>query len=374
MPQRTPDILVLHVVSVLRAVGGLELLLTRLLEWMKGSGIRHSIACLQGEAELRDRFDESVAIYCLKSRPNDIRLPWRLVRLLRRVRPTVISAYNWGAWPDVAVARLAAMPSVPLIFNFHGLDYTGKMPLRRRIACRILAEITTRLLTVSDASRQFLASATGIPGRRIGVIPNGIDVDYFEPACPGRPPEKRLIVGTAGSLKPIKNQAMLIRAVAELAAKGMDMELLIAGSGPDASCLAQLSRDLNADSHVQLVGHQEDVPAFLRRLDVFVLPSDTEAHPISLLEAMACGLPCVATRVGGVEEVLDGGRVGMLIDPGDQKALEDALARLAGRPELRAELGKAARQRVCERYSKDRMVDAYVRMYRDLSRRATRGR
>jgi len=359
---------VLHVVSMFDGVGGVELLLTRLIGWMKERGIRHSIACLRGEAQLAAQFDESVQVLRLRSRANDIRLPWRLVRLLRRVRPTVISAWNWYAWPDVALARLAAIPRAPLIFNFHGLDYAGKMPLRRRVACRVLAEITTRILTVTDASRALLASATGIPARRVRVIPNGVDTHCFTPH-EGRPQQcQTLVVGTVGSLKPIKNQSLLIRAVAELASNGIDVRLLIAGSGPDAPHLAELSRELCADGFVQLVGRQDDVPAFLRRLDVFVLPSDTEAHPMSLLEAMACGLPCVATRVGGVEDVLAGGRAGLLIEPRDQPALVGALAALTERPELRAELGAAARRRVCQEYSKDRMVDAYVTMYRDLSR------
>ena len=363
---------ILHVVPAL-GVGGMELALSRVVRGTSDMGFRHSIVCLKGDAVIRDQFDSSVAIFCMHARPNELGLPLRLRKIIKQVRPTVVHARNWGAWPDVALARLLVSPRVPLIFSFHGLDTSRRMPFRRRFACRILAGITQRIFTVSEASRRMLIEHVGLPARRIEVIPNGVDTESFRPGA-SRKRRAAFIVGSVGSLTPVKNHALLIHAAAALIAGGQEVEVRLAGEGLERDPLESLADSLGIAARVRLPGHVADIPGFLQRLDAFVLPSRSEAHPNALLEAMACGLPCVATRVGGVDEVLDAGRVGMLIEAGDQKALEDALARLAGRPELRAELGKAARQRVCERYSKDRMVDAYVSMYRELSRRATHGR
>lgn len=358
---------VMHVVSMFTVAGGMELSLIRLLNWMRHEPIHHSIAVLRGPAGLRDRFSDLVDIHCLWGGRNDVRVCGRLAGLIRRIKPTVIHARNWYAWPDAGLARTVAWPRVPLIFSFHGMSHVGRMPLRRRLACRVLAGFTERIFTVCDATRQTLATDIGVSPQRIDVIPNGVDTARFFPAAESKRSGRRLVIGTVGSLKPIKNQSMLIQAVAGLARSGLDVELRIAGAGPDAARLAELVRSLRAGSFIRLLGLQSDVPTFLRGLDTFVLPSDTEAHPNALLEAMACGLPCVATRVGGVPEVLRQGEVGMIIEPQDQAALEQTLTELVEKPVLRSELGKAARAWVCERYSREQMVDAYVSMYRELS-------
>ena len=362
---------VLHVVPTL-APGGMELALSRVVNALVGRGIGATVVCLTGPAAVRERIDESVEVHCMDARPHEMGLPLRLRRLIRRVRPTAIHARNWGAWPDVAAARLLAGCPAPLIFSFHGLRDAGPMPLRRKLAARALAAATTKLFTVSEASRRFLAEEVHLPEGRIDVIPNGVDTRRFSPgalrAAGGTPR-----IGTVGSLTPVKNQALLVRASAELARAGVKVQVDIAGDGPDGQALRDLAASLGAADRVRLLGHVADVPGFLGGLDVFVLPSDSEAHPNALLEAMACGLPCVATRVGGVPEVLDEGGAGVLVDPGDLAALAAALAGLLADPPRRVRLGRAARERVCRLYSLDRMVEAYARLYEGLSVRPARG-
>jgi glycosyltransferase involved in cell wall biosynthesis len=288
--------------------------------------------------------------------------------LIHEVRPSVIHARNWGAWPDVAVARLLTRPIVPLIFSFHGLSEPGPMPLRRRVAFRLLAQITTRVFTVCEAAKQFLVARTGLPPQRIQVIPNGIDTTQFAPAA-RVPVGGRLVIGTVGSLTPMKNQAILLRAVSRLVAGQANVEVRVAGDGPRRGSLATLAAELGLANRVQFLGHVADIAAFLRSLDVFALPSDSEAHPNALLEAMACGLPCVATRVGGVPEILNGGAAGLLVDAGDERALATALAGLLADPGRRTALGQAAHAHVCRWYSLDRMIDAYALLYNELNLR-----
>lgn len=355
---------VLHVVPGL-GPGGMELILGRVITGLAGRGLRHSIACLKGEAEIADRLPPETDIHCLHARPNELGLPWRLRRLIRDVRPTVIHARNWGAWPDVAVARLMAWPPVPLIFSFHGLGVAGRMPLRRRLAFRILPRITTYLFTLSEESRRTLIDQYGWP-RRCAVIPNGVDTDAFRPA-PARPAGGRLVVGTVGNLRPVKNHALLVRACADLVAQGLDLEVRIAGEGDERPRLTALAESSGMADRLRLVGRRDDVPGFLRGLDIFALTSDSEQHPNALTEAMACGLPCVATRVGGVPELLDGGRCGRIVEPGDRRGLAAALHDVALAPDRGRALGEAARVRACEHYSLERMIDRYEALYTRLS-------
>jgi glycosyltransferase involved in cell wall biosynthesis len=347
----------------------MELAMSRVVNELVRRGLRHSVACLKGDPFIQDRFDGSVAIHCLRARPNEWRLPGRLLALIRHLRPTVIHARNWGAWPDVAVARLATRPRVPLIFSFHGFGRSGRMPLRRRLAFRILARMTTCLFTLSEESRRVLVREYGWPSR-CDVIPNGVDTDRFRPAASG-PRRGPLVVGTVGNLRAVKNHALLMRAGAELAATGLDVEVRIAGAGEEQARLLGLASSLGFADRLRLVGYQDDVPAFLQALDVFALTSDSEQHPNALAEAMASGLPCVATRVGGVAELLDDGRCGRIVEPGDVRALVAALGELARAPDLCLTLGAAARRRACGCYGMDRMVGRYEELYRRLSARET---
>jgi glycosyltransferase involved in cell wall biosynthesis len=360
------NIHVLHIFPTL-GIGGMELVMSRVVRELTWQGIRHSVVCLKGEPTIRDRFADSVPIYCMHAKPNDLTVPWRLWQLLRSVQPTVIQALNWSAWPDVALARLALPNPPPLIFGFHGLDISGPMPFRRRLASQLLAGITTKMFTVSEASKRLLIEHVGLPKNRVDVIPNGIDTTQL---CPPNNVSKNngtIVIGTVGSLSPVKNQSLLIRACAQLLKTGAHVDLCLAGEGSERPRLTQLTKSLGIGDHVHLLGHIEDIPGFLQNLDIFVLPSNSEAHPVALLEAMACELPCVATSVGGVAEILDYGRFGRVVKPEDEAGLVCAIAELAKNQKLRYILGRTARNRVCEEYSSHQMINAYSSMYRQVS-------
>ncbi len=369
MAQDNPaPIHILHVVPTL-GVGGMELAMSRVISSLPSSEMHHSIVCLKGDAVIGNLFDRDITIYCMHSGSNDISLPWRLWRLIRRIGPTVIHARNWSAWPDVAMARLAMLPRMPLIFSFHGLDTAEVMPFRRRLACRMLTGVTTRIFTVSEASRRTLVEQVGMPAQRIDVIPNGVDTNRFAPNLP-RDKGKRLVIGTVGSLTPVKNQALLVRTFARLIAAGHDVELRLAGRGPKKDELTRLARELDVEDRVIFAGHVDDVPGFLHQLDIFALPSSSEQHPNALLEAMACGLPCVATDVGGVGELLGQGRFGQIVEPEDLYAFASALAELCKAPSLRHRFGKMSRKRVCDHYSLQQMVLQYRRLYYSVTERS----
>ncbi len=355
------NIHVLHVVSTL-GCGGMEVNMWRKIAALR-ENMTHTVVCLTDKIELRGS-DNLAPIACMRSRPNDPRLPERLHAFLRKIRPSLIHSYNWGAWPDVAIARLGLSPPIPMVFSFHGLDRA--MPLRRRLAFTVLARITPHLLTVCNASKHKLVREYRWPISKISVIYNGVDVESFYP--PRTPNARyRLVVGSAGGLREVKNHQLLIGACAELRRRGIDVEVRIAGEGPLRNMLLDRVHLLGMGNRVRLMGRLANMPDFYRRLDVFVLPSLSEENPNALLEAMATGLPCVATDVGSVNELLDTGRCGVIVPSQDKETLADRLEELINDPHLRRELGEAARARACGRFAVARMLDEYRRLYTRLA-------
>lgn len=362
------DIHVVHVVPML-GPGGMELAMSRVISALRG-GFRHSVVAIKGVADTRVRLN-GTPIHCLHARPHELLLPWRLRKLLRRLEPSVIHARNWGAWPDTAAARLIGLPRTPLIFSFHGLPAAGPMPRRRRIAFRLLARATTCLFAVCHDARRMLVQDVGLPGQCVEVITNGVDTSAFSPLPRRRRRGRHLVLGSVGSLTPVKDHATLIAAAAAVARAGMDVELRLAGDGPLQEPCRQLAEELGFRHRLVLCGRVSDVPAFLHKLDIFVLSSRSEGHPNALLEAMSCGLPCVATTVGGCVEVLENGRSGVLVPPGDPAEMASALVQLACDDNARCAYSKAARQRVCQEYDMRQMALRYEDLYRRVT--ATEG-
>lgn len=351
----------MHVVPGL-LMGGMELAMAQVISGLQGKSMRHSVVCLKEEPKMADRLPSDVEIECMHARPNEPQLPFRLARLIREVRPTVIHARNWGAWPDTVAAGLLVWPRVPVVLSFHGVARAGYMPRRRRIASFVLARMASALMTVSEQAKHLVVSRWGWPSQKTVVIPNGVDTNRFDT---GKRTERRgaIVVGAVGNLNRIKNHALLIEACGRLVRQGCDLEVRIAGEGDQRSMLLALAKSLEIPDRLQLVGRVDNVPAFLRDLDVFVLPSDSEQHPNALNEAMACGLACIATRVGCVEEMLDDGRCGIVVPPGDAEALSSALSKLTVDEVLRQQLGAVARQQACEKYSLKTMLSRYEELY-----------
>ena len=356
---------ILHVVPGLGA-GGMELAMAGVVKGLTGSAMEHAIVCLKGRAEIRDRLPIETVIHCLNSKPNEPQLPFRLARLVRQLRPDVIHARNWGAWPDIAIARLLVRPLTPFIFSFHGLGEAGYMPWRRRLASAILVHLTSNLFTVSKQSKEMLVKYWGWPKHQTEIIPNGVDTKIFQPHP--RPNNKRPVIGSVGNLRSVKNHALILKACSQLVTEGVDLEIRIAGEGDQREPLTSLAQTLGLTDRLYLPGRVEDIPGFLNGLDVFVLSSDSEQHPNALNEALACGVPSVATRVGCAADLLDGGRCGRIIRPGQVHELTDALRELAQDRPLRHALGEAGMNYVRAHFS----LDVMVRKYHDLYLRAAR--
>ena len=353
---------VLHVVPML-AVGGVELALARVARGLGAPAFRHSVACLTGQPIIADHFAGVATVHCLNGDVDPFGQVWRLRRLIQTLRPSVVHARNVSSWFDVAVTRLSLARRPPLVLSFHGTDRAGALSSRARLMAAFAARSAAHVFTVSERSRSFLSGTLRVPADRLGLIPNGVDMRRFAPHPDRHGDASRFHVGTVGNLSPVKNQTVLVRACAELRRAGHDVIVSIAGEGSERRRLADAAASLGVSEFVHLRGHVDDVPAFLQSLDLFVLPSDSEAHPNALVEAMACGLPCVASRVGGIPDVITDDSVGRLFERGDVGGLVNVVADLIAAPDTRAALGRGARKRAEERYGLDEMMRRYTDLY-----------
>lgn len=201
-----------------------------------------------------------------------------------------------------------------------------------------------------------------VPRSRIEVIANGIDLQCYEGRTSDRPIRR---IATVANLRPEKAHEVLFEALRVVLRRCPSVELVVAGDGPRRRELEALAAQLDIAPHVRFVGHCDDVATLLADCDAFVLASRSEAFPNSVLEAMASGLPIVATRVGGIRELIEHQRTGVLVAPDNPMALAYALLDLIQWESHAAALGRAARRTVEARYSFDRMVSAYERLYLD---------
>lgn len=217
-----------------------------------------------------------------------------------------------------------------------------------------------RIVANSRAAARQLASE-GLPIDLVDVIPNGVRAERYN-ARPfaGRPVRTIL---TVANLRPEKAHDVLLAAIARLRPAYPHLQFLIAGDGPCAAELKALALRLGVQAQVTFLGHREDVPALLARADAFVLPSRSEAFPNGAIEAMAAGLPVVASGVGGLLDLIDEGRTGLLVRPDDPAALAAAVESLVLSPARAEAIGAAARDEVTRRYSFDRMVRQFEDLY-----------
>ena len=358
--------------------GGLEKVVVRLVGAL-GDEVDHVVMTPKGDGPLRRQFAPAVRVVAMaETHPPDKWNALRMARLFRAVRPDIVHSRNWTCIDAVMGARLARVPVV--IHGEHGRDAAdpeGRNPLRRRVR-RLLAPLVTEFVTVSRDLARWLIEDVGVPARKVTPISNGVDTERFRPGdriAARRAlgiPDGAVAVGTVGRLDPVKDHLGLIRAFVEGLAD-CHATLLIVGDGPMRRELDRLVADLHAGDCVRLLGERPDVPLVLQGLDLFVLPSIGEGMANAILEAMATGLPVVATRVGGNPELVDDGATGALIPARSMPDLAAAMKRYVTSPDLRARHGEAGRARSLKEFTLERMVSRYTDLYaRSFARVTTR--
>jgi glycosyltransferase involved in cell wall biosynthesis len=309
----------------------------------------------------------------------------RLARVIRRERPQILHTHTAKAGAVGRLAALIAGPARPpvIVHTFHGHVLRGYFgPVRTRFFLaleRWLAAHTTALIAVGPQVRDDLVALGVAPPERFAVIRLGIELEErVRPQDDGRVetrrylglPGDRFVVGWVGRMTAVKRTDDVLEAFRLVREQGVDACLCLVGDGPDRERLEQRASELGVIRDTLFLGYQEDVAPYYAAFDALVLPSANEGTPVSVIEALAAGTPVVATRVGGVPDVVREGEEGFLVDAGDTTELAERLTRLARDAKLRRRLGESGRERVLKRYAVDRLLDDIDRLYRELLRAA----
>lgn len=366
-----PAPLIAHIVHRLD-YGGLENGLVNLINGLPADSYRHVIICLTGASDFRQRLRRpDVTVHELhKARGKDPAAYLRLWRLLRELRPAAVHTRNTGVLDCQVVARLASVPR--RIHGYHGWDMddlTGTDPRRNRLR-RLCDPFVHHYVVVSRQIGTWLTGTLGVAPGRVTRICNGVDTERFRPVPPPRHRSGPLVIGTVGRLQTVKNQILLIRACGLVLRQAPELatawQLRIVGDGPERPALEAAIDAEGLRAIATLTGWNDDVPAALRSLDIFVLPSLNEGISNTILEAMASGLPVIATAVGGSPELVADNETGFLIPGNDPAALAERLLRYLRSPALAQAHGRAGRERVEREFSIQRMLQDYARMYRTV--------
>jgi glycosyltransferase involved in cell wall biosynthesis len=294
---------------------------------------------------------------------SEARLWPRVLSLVRRA--DIVHAHSAKAGYLGRVAALLTGASRRTVFTPHAWSWwaaDGTEAALYRSFERAAARACARLIVVSDDERRAgLEAGVGRP-EQYRVILNGVDLDRF--AAPRQPIPGRILA--LGRLSPQKRPDLAVEAFARVHERLPQSELLLAGRGPEEARVRELATRLGVEGAVRILGPREDVAELLATASCLVLSSDYEGCPLSVLEAMAAGVPVVATRVGGLPELIDHGRTGLLVDPGRPEALAEGIVSLLSDPETAVEVGLAARDEARTRFSRERMVSAIEGVYDEL--------
>jgi sugar transferase (PEP-CTERM/EpsH1 system associated) len=369
---------IMHVVDHL-GKGGLENGLVNLINGLDPDRFEHVVYAMRQLGPNADRLPGNVRVICMGKR--DVDFPVQVRRLARDIRgvdPHVVHSRNWGTVEAVAAARWVRNCAV--VHSEHGLetDAYAREPWRRIWFRRVAFELADRVLAVSYQLRDLHARRTGFAARRIGVIHNGVDERRFFADAATRArmraelgiADGEFCIGCVGNLLPVKDHLTALEAVARVAGVLRRWRLVIAGEGSERPRLeAFINQHPEWKARVSLLGTTDRIPELLNAMDIYLLPSISEGISNSLLEAMSCELPVIATERGGNPEVVVDGKSGLLFPAGDTAKLAEQLLLLEGSPEMRAQLAKQAVSRVRQEFSIDSMVRNYARLYESLGQK-----
>jgi glycosyltransferase involved in cell wall biosynthesis len=301
---------------------------------------------------------------------------WPLISVLRDQRIDVLHTHKFGSnfWGTV-IGRLAGVPVI--IAHEHTWSYQGQL-LRRFLDREVIARAAHVVLAVSREDRRRMIEIEHIDPDRIRFIPNGIPPKPLAHGAVvraelGIPPEAP-VIGTVGSLRPQKALPFLIECAALLTPDFPALRVLIVGDGSEETRIRSLIRTHDLGQTVILLGHRSDVPEIIAALDVAVSTSDWEGSPLSVMEYMAAGKPIVATRVGGVPDLVTNGVHGLLVERGDVRGLAQSIAELLRDAGLRAAMGARGRRRQRLEFDIDLMVRRLETLYEELFRVTERAR
>ena len=373
--------LIVHIIYSL-STGGLENGLVNILNRFPAGRYRHAIVCITTADDFARRITaDGVEVYQMHKRPgHDLGFYVRLRRLIRQLRPAIVHSRNLAAL-ECQLCTLG-IGGLKRIHGEHGrevgdLDGSNRKYLLFRRVMRLFVD---HYIAVSRDLAAWLVQRVGVREERVTQVYNGVDHDRFTPETviplallpqSWQRSGDIVVVGTVGRLTPVKDQQLILRAAAVLRQTQPELfarlRIMLVGDGPLRRQLQELIDTADLADHVWLAGDRDDVPQLLRLMDVFVLPSLGEGISNTILEAMASGLPVVATAVGGNLELVQDGETGALIAVGDERQLAQSLAQLLQDPGECARRGRAAQAFVSAKFDWNKTVLGYLAVYDGLS-------
>ncbi len=352
-------------------VGGAETLLVNLVRSFDNRRIRPQICCLKDRDVLGDEIAATFPVHCNLIRSKwDIGVVSRLRSLFQKEKIDVVVTVGAGDkmfWGRIG-ARLANVPVILSALHSTGWpDGVGRLN-------RFLTPLTDGFIGVAKSHGEFLVEFEKFPLSRVFVIPNGIDTERFVFSENHRRewrerlgiPDDSPVVGIVAALRPEKNHRLFLETARRTLAAQTNCHFAIAGDGPLRPDLESYANELGIADHVHFVGNVSETPGFLSALDLFALTSDNEASPVSIVEAMACRRPIVATRVGSVSELVVEGETGLLVPPKNVEMMASAWLSILQDTNRGDEFGLRGRVRVCKTSSLNAMVDGYTRLAEKL--------
>lgn len=366
-----PALTVVHGVLALD-VGGLERNVLNQIREGHRLGQRVAVVCLERPGTLAPQAEALGArVVTLGKRPGlRPEVVGRMRAALRELAPDVVHTHDVATLLYTGpAARRAGAPVV--VHTEHGRGDYGRF--RTRTLGRLAGRYARRFYCLTEDMADWVTAHGVAPRARVRVIHNGIDTACFrDPGDPGEVrrslgiPSGAPVVGTVGRLNEVKRQDVLLRAFARVRQSLPDAHLVLVGDGPLRGNLGTLAEGLGLSGCVHFAGYQPRSTPYLAVMDAFALTSRSEGMPQAALEAQVAGVPVVATRVGGLPELLDEGRTGLLVKPGDEGAVADALLRVLTDRELAGRLSAAGRELVEGRFDVGRMAEVYHRDFLEL--------
>ncbi|TNE38072.1 MAG: glycosyltransferase family 1 protein [Alphaproteobacteria bacterium] len=355
----------LHVFPSLE-IGGNQRRFAQIANKLAGK-YRHILFATDGNYEALNLLSSGVIFERLEDRVGVVgNSRSKIFNALRRIAPDLLLTYNWGSIEWALIGRLFKLPHIHHEDGF-GPEESQRQFLRRVLARRLILNGSTDVVVPSQSLKTIAQNSWRISEQQLHYLPNGVDTDRFTPirsrgaiADMGIPASKYYL-GTVAALRREKNIFRLIDAF-NGTAENTDARLLIVGAGPLESELKSYANDLKFGNRIHFLGMQSSPEKILSGLDLFVLSSDTEQMPISVLEAMACGLPVVATHVGDIETMVTKSNKKFIVEP-RADALARAILDLLADDELRHGLGAENLKKVRAEYSLEKMISRYDSLY-----------
>ncbi len=351
-------------------VGGAEILAARIARQLRDRYEFH-VLCLDWLGELGEELQsEGFDLEVMERKGRDWKLPFRLARRLRKHRTGLILAHQYTPFFYALACRMFYW-GVPIVFLEHG-RHIPDYPRRKRILFnRLMLRRRDRIVAVGEAVKQALITNEGLKPDRIQVIYNGVDLTPYQTPIDRNSVRAEIGVGEddyvvvqVARLVSIKDHLTGLRAMKSIREKRGDVKLVIVGDGPERERIEQFIAEHSLADQVRLLGERSDVPRLLMSGDLFLLTSLNEGIPLTIIEAMAAGLPVVSTKAGGVGEVVKHEQTGLLAEVGASDELASHILRLTD-DAIRSELSSRAKEQSLS-FSESQMLDQYVNLFEEM--------